>query len=42
MLLTTAMFTTSAAVYLVRLVLASRRSGGVSSLLDTAQGTLPE
>jgi hypothetical protein len=42
MLLTAAMFMTSAAVYLLRLALAGRRSGGVSSLLDGARGTLPE
>jgi hypothetical protein len=42
MLLTTAMFTTSAVVYLVRLTIARRRSSRVSSLLDSARGTLPE
>jgi len=42
MLLTTAMFTTSAAVYLVRLTISGRRSSRVSNLLDGARGTLPE
>jgi hypothetical protein len=42
LLLTAAMFATSAVVYLLRLAFAGRRSGGVSSLLDGAGGTLPE
>jgi hypothetical protein len=42
LLLTAAMFATSAVVYLLRLAFAGRRSGGVSSLLDGARGTLPE
>jgi hypothetical protein len=42
MLLTAAMFTTSAAVYSLRLALAGRRSSRVSNLLDGPRGTLPE
>jgi hypothetical protein len=42
LLLTAAMFATSAVVYLLRLAFAGRRGGSVSSLLDGARGTLPE
>jgi hypothetical protein len=42
LLLTAAMFLTSAALYLLRLTFAARRSSGVSNLLDAARGTLPE
>ncbi|HZC10091.1 MAG TPA: hypothetical protein VE485_08710 [Mycobacterium sp.] len=42
LLLTAAMFTTSAVVYLLRLAFASRPSGGVSSLTTDPRGTLPK
>jgi uncharacterized membrane protein YesL len=42
LLLTVAMFTTSALVYLVRAVLASRRSSRVCRLARGPRGTLPE
>jgi hypothetical protein len=42
LLLTAAMFTVSAVVYLVRLTTSGRRSGGVSSFTGDPRGTLPE
>jgi len=42
LLLTAAMFATSAVVYLVRLTFARRRTRRVSSLLDATRGTLPK
>ena len=42
LLLTTAMFTASAVVYVVRLTTNGRRSSRVSRSLDGARGTLPE